>query len=116
MDKLLLYILTFLVVYTFYYLFSIRNKKQLTKFIKGTEVTYLKNKYKLNVKEVGSKKIAILVSLANTFVISNTALLVSIMDEFIDTSFAILISPIIIVPMTALVYRVLGKYLVKEVK
>ena len=116
MDKILLYILTFTTVYALYYLFSVRNKKQITKFMKGTEVIYLKNKYKLNVKEMGSKKIAMLVALANTFVISNTAVLVSIMDEYMSTSVAILISPIIIVPMTALVYRLLGKYLVKEVE
>jgi hypothetical protein len=114
MDKLTLYISTFIFVYAAYYFFSIKNEKKLTKFMKGAEIGYLKSKYKLDIKQIGSNKLSMLVALANTFIISNTALLVSIMDEYTSTTIAILISPIIIVPMTALVYRMLGNYLSKK--
>ena len=51
MKPVILFLIMFIVVFLIYYLFVIRRKKYLYKFINGKEVSYLKKVYKINIKE-----------------------------------------------------------------
>ena len=46
MDKLIWFVVVFLLIYLFYLFFVILRKKKLSKFKSGVEVTILEKKYK----------------------------------------------------------------------
>ena len=51
MFSLILFLVTFVVLFLIYLLFVIRRGKYLDKFIKGKEISYLKKVYKIKLKE-----------------------------------------------------------------
>ncbi len=109
--KLLVLLVTFLIVFLIYYLFVIRREKYLDKFIKGKEVLYLKKVYKLKIKKEDYKKIAYIVALTNSFIISITIFIVSFFKNFF---IQILIGFVIVMVLIIVSYHLIGKILNKN--
>lgn len=108
--RLLVFLGTFLTVFLIYYLFVIRRKKYLDKFIKGKEVLYLKKVYKLKIKEDDYKKIAYIIALTNSFIISITIFIVSFFKYFFVQ---LLIGFVIVMVLIVVSYHIIGKTLKK---
>ncbi len=113
MRELIIYIITFLVAYLFYFVFVLCRKSVLKKFPEGKEMRYLKIKYKVSVNEKNLKKIANRICLVNSFILATTVYIVCLFDNFI---LGLLIS---VIPLTLLIlicYHILGMHYGKRGK
>ena len=103
MKELILYFITFVLIYLFYVIFVLNRKNVLKKFPDGKEMTYLK--YNVKVNENNIKKIANSVFLANAFILSTTVYIVSLFDRFV---LRILIGFITLVMLILVLYHFIG--------
>ena len=113
MKEILFSLIIFVIIYLFYIVCVITRKNKLDKLMTGMEVMYLKKRYKLSLKKVSKKKIANLIALTNSFIVSITVLLVSIIDNYI---LKLMIAFIILVPLIILGYHLIGLYLKRSEK
>ncbi len=111
MEELILFCLTFLLIYLIYFIFVIKRKNALENISKTTEVMYLKKRYKLKKIKLSNKKLANIIALSNSFIISFTVFIVSIISNLI---LKILIAMIIMIPFILIVYHFIGLYLKKK--
>lgn len=111
MKELILFCLTFLFIYLIYFIFVIKRKSALANFSRTTEVMYLKKRYKLKKIKLSNKKLANIVALSNSFIISFTVFIVSIISNLI---LQIVIAMIVMIPLILIVYHFIGLYLKKK--
>lgn len=105
MKELILYFITFVLIYLFYAIFVLNRKNVLKKFPDGKEMTYLKYKYNVKINENNIKKIANSVFLANAFILSTTVYIVSLFDSFV---LRILVGFITLVMLILVLYHFIG--------
>ena len=105
MKELILYFITFVLIYLFYVIFVLNRKNVLKKFPDGKEMTYLKYKYNVKVNENNIKRIANSVFLANAFILSTTVYIVSLFDSFV---LRILVGFITLVMLILVLYHFIG--------
>ncbi len=105
MKELILYFITFVLIYLFYVIFVLNRKNVLKKFPDGKEMTYLKYKYNVKVNENNIKRIANSVFLANAFILSTTVYIVSLFDRFV---LRILVGFITLVMLILVLYHFIG--------
>lgn len=111
MFSLLLFLVTFVVVFLIYLLFVIRRGKYLNKFVKGREVSYLKKVYKIKIKETDYKSISILVALTNSFIIATSVAIVSLFKNiFIE----IVVGFVTVMALILICYHIIGTIYKKE--
>ncbi|MDO4962722.1 MAG: hypothetical protein Q4E75_01275 [bacterium] len=111
MEEIILYIITFVLIYLFYVVFVLSRKNVLKKFPDGKEITYLKYKYNVKVNDSNLKSIANSVFLANSFILSTTVFVVTrFKNIFLELIFGI----ITLVVLLLVIYHIIGKYLNKK--
>ena len=98
----------FIIIYLFYYIAVISKSKKLDKLMEGMEITYLKRRYNLSLKKINKKRIANVIALTNSFIVSVTILLVSIVGNHI---LKLMMAFIILVPLIIISYHIIGLYL-----
>lgn len=113
MEKLILFPITFIVVYFVYYFLVIRKEDKLIKLKKSTEFMYLKNIYKVDFKQYDFKWLAKTVILTNCLIISLVVTIVSFIDSIVVM---LLVGFVILIPTILIVYYLLSKYLKARVK
>ena len=111
MFSLILFIVTFVVVFLVYLLFVIRRSKYLDKFINGKEITYLKRVYKIKIKESDYKSIAKLLAITNSFIIACSVTIVSLFKNLI---LEILVGFATVMVLILICYHIIGKLYQKE--
>ena len=92
--------------YLAYFIFVIRRKKYLDRFMVGKEVAYLKKVYKIKIKENDYKRVANLIALSNSFVI---ALAVTIVSLFKNIFLQIFIGFACVLVLILICYHIIGK-------
>lgn len=113
MDKLIWFIVVFLVIYLFYLFFVILRKKKIAKFRKGVEVSILEKKYKVDIDKIGIKKIAHIVSFTNALIIATTFVIIDFFDNII---IKLMLSFVVLMILIFMSYSLIGKILRKKVK
>ena len=114
MKYILIFVVSFLIIYFLYYLIVVRRKKGLEAFKTGKQVMFFKNAYKLDLKKLDYKKFANSLSLVNAFIIASTVTIIEFIDGLI---LQLLVGFVILIPMTLICYYILGKtYKKKEGK
>lgn len=111
MKEVVFSLIVFAVLYLFYFLTVIIKKAKLDKFMEGTEVSYLKKRYKLSLKNVKPKVLANIIAITNSLIISMTLLVVVLIDNYILKLF---VAFIILVPTIILCYHIIGTWLKKR--
>lgn len=109
MDAVVLFLGAFVVIFLIYFIFVLRRKKYLDKFINGKEITYLKYRYKVKVTDKNKKSLSTLVALADSFIMALTfSAVMTIMD---DKNFLLylLFSMISVVVLILIIYHIIGK-------
>ena len=111
MKELILYFLTFIIAYLFYLIFVIKRKNVLKKFPDGKEMRYLKYKYGIKINDKNLKKIANVVCLANSFILSTTVYVICLFDNlFIE----IVVGIVTLVILMLGLYHIIGTYYKKK--
>ena len=107
MEEVVIWFLTFILVYLVYYLFVIKKNKKSGKFKTSSEVIYLEKKYNVKMDVLGENKLVKLVALTNSFVIATTVSFISIFDNLI---IQVLVGFIFLVIIILIVYHIIGKH------
>ena len=113
MNYVILFVVTFLIVYLLYLLTVILNKKKLEKFKKSNQALYFIKKYKIKVDDNNVKLLAHLVALSNAFIMSTAIVLVELVPNFI---LKILVAFLVIMPLILILYHMVGKIMLKRGK
>lgn len=111
MNHIVNFTVSFIIVYLFYLITVIIQKKRYGEFKKGSQVMYFVNKYKLNLDNINIKKLINILSLTNSFIIAITFTLVLLFDNYI---IQLLVGFVIIIIITLICYSFIGLYLKKE--
>ena len=110
MEQVILFILTYLCVFIIYYFYIIKkNKKRGKKKI--IEVTYLVNRYKLDLDKINMKKLLLIISLVSSLDISLAVTIVLLFDSYV---LKILVALILMFPIIIISYGIIGKYYQKR--
>ena len=113
MEKITTFLITFLIVYLLYFFLVILNKKKMDKYKDNVYVSYLVSVYHLDKEKLPIKKLAYIISLINSFIISFTFAEVVIVENYL---FKMLLSLAIMILLTLFIYYILGKNLQKRYK
>ena len=113
MQEVLFSLVVFVVIYLFYLITVITRKKKLDKLMEGMEVTYLKKRYKLSLRNINKKLIGNLIAFTNSFIVSITVLIVSVIENYI---LKLMVAFIILVPCIIIAYHLIGLYLKRSEK
>lgn len=111
MKFVIIFVVSFLIVYLAYLLTVILNKKKLEKFKESNQVLIFVKRYKLKITDSNVKLLAHLVALANAFIIALAITVVELVSNFI---LKILVAFIIIMPLILILYSLIGKYMLKR--
>ena len=113
MQDILFSLIIFIIIYLFYLLAVITRPKKLDKLMEGIEVTYLKSRYRLSLKNVNKKKLANAIALTNSFIVSITVLFVSLIKNYI---LKLMVGFVILVPTIILAYHLIGLHFKRSEK
>ena len=116
-KKLILFLIMFTVVYLAYYIFVIRsyNKKngKKNKIEERVEISYLVNKYKVDLKKIDMKSLLWDISFVNSFIIAFTVVIIGL-DIIKEYVWKILIGFVVLIPLILIGYKLLGLKYTKE--
>lgn len=113
MGEVIIYIVTFLVIFLFYLFFVILRKKKLEKFKQNMYVEYLVRVYKLDINRIRIKDLALAVALVNSFIIATTVFILGFIDHMI---LKFLLGFLVLIPLQLLMYHIVGKIFEKRFK
>lgn len=108
MKEIITFFIVFIIVYLLYLFLVILNKKRISKYKDSNYVTFLVNRYNLDIDKLPIKKVANRISLANSFIISFTFAIVMIIDNNI---LRMILALAIIIPLMLFIYHLIGKSL-----
>ena len=111
MKYLILFVVTFLIVYLLYLGTVVFNKKKIKKFSKSNQVIFFVKKYGIKVDDNNLKELANLVSLANAFIIGFTITVIELIPNFI---LKVLVAFPIIIILILVSYDIIGKTMLKR--
>ena len=111
MKELIIFIVTFILIYLAYYLFVIKRKKSLLKWKNGKEMTYLTKIYKLKIEDNNLKKIAKIIALDNSFIVALTLFIISFLKNFF---IQLILGFVILCGLILLTYHIIGKHYQKK--
>lgn len=111
MEKLFLFTIIFILIYFFYLITVITNKKKMKTFIDTNQCLYFKNRYKLNFNKINIKLFAHLIALTNSFII---ALTFTLTEEINNLILRLLIAFLILIILILLLYHFIGIIYIKK--
>ena len=111
MKYLLLFIISFLIIYFIYFFLVVRRDKGIEAFKKGKQVLFFKNAYGLDLDNLDYKKFAQSLSLVNAFIVAFTVTVIEFIDGYI---LKLLVGFVILIPLILICYYMLGKIYKKK--
>lgn len=111
MQELVLFIMTFVIVFIIYKVFIVKQNKRRNSKKRPVEVNYLIYKYNIDIKKVNYKNLLNVISLVSSFDISLIVSLVSLCNSFVLKLTIVIIG---IIPLYLISYYFVGKYYVKK--
>ena len=111
MDKILLFLICFIIVYLVYYLVIVSRKKGIEAFKQGKQLLFFKNAYNLDIRHLNYKKFANSLALVNAFIIAFTVTVIEFFDSYIVK---LLVGFVILIPLILICYYILGRIYKKK--
>ena len=111
MEEVVLFIITFLLVYIFYQVFIIKVGKRRNSKKRPAEVNYLIYKYNIDIKKLDYKKFLNVVAITSSLDISLIVSLVSITKSML---IQLVLALVIVIPLFLLSYHLVAKYYIKK--
>lgn len=106
MKYILIFIISFTIIYLTYFIVIINRKKGLESFKKGRQLEFFIKTYKLDIKKINIKQFANSLSLTNSLIIALTLTLLELIDNLI---IKLLLCVIILTTLMLIMYNHLGK-------
>lgn len=113
MDKVITFFIVFIIIYLLYLFLVILNKNKIEKYKDNSYVNFLVKTYNLDKNKLPIKKLAHIISLTNSFIISFVFVIITYVDNF---TLKMLLAFAILIPLMLLMYYIIGKNLQKKYK
>ena len=107
MEKLILFVIVFVILYLFYLLFVILRTNKLEKFLTSNYVKIITIKYKVNLNKINKKKFANTIVLTNSFIIALTLTITEFVQDFI---LKLLLALAVMILLIIIIYPIIGKH------
>ncbi len=107
------FILTFIIIYLFYYFFTIKKCKKNKKYV-PVEVNLIITIYKIDVKKIDLYKMIKIVCLITSFIISISVVLIMSLSK--NNILSLIIGSILSLVLAIIIYSFIGKYYKKKNK
>lgn len=111
MKQLILTLFVFAIIYLAYFIFVICSKSKMEEFGNNVYLKFLIKKFSLNIKKMDLKKMAHIIALCNSFIISFTFFITEIADNFI---YKMILGCASLFLLELIVYLLVGKILSKK--
>ena len=111
MNFILVFFISFIIIYLTYFIIVINRKKGLDSFKKGKQLGFFIKTYKLDKNKLDIKKFANALSLTNSFIIAFTLTILELFDNLI---IKLLICVIILIILMLIMYSFLGNLYKKK--
>lgn len=111
MEYIKWFLIAFIIIYLFYFVTVILQKKKYEKFKSSNQVMFFVNRYKLNVQKLNIVKFIKIISFTNSFVIALTFAIATLVDNYM---LMLLIGFVTVIPLMLLSYHIVGLYFKKE--
>lgn len=107
MKEFILFLMTFIMIFIVYKVFIVRKYKKKDTKKQLPEVSYLINKYHIDLDKISYKRLLNIVSIVSSF---DIALLVSLSLLADNVFIEMIIALILVVPIILISYSLIGKY------
>ena len=111
MKEVILFLLTYLIVFIIYKFLVTRKIKKRTKKNQPTEVDFLVKKYNIDLKKVDYNKLILLISITTSLDITIVVTIIAAVKSFL---LAIILGLLLPVPLILISYHVIGFYYKKK--
>ena len=111
LEELILFILTFLLIFIIYELFLVRKAKKDKRRKKPIEVNYLIGKYNLDINKLNYRRLLNIISVVSAFDISLVVTIVSLFNNFL---FQLLVGFVLIMLLIIVSYDIVGRIYKKK--
>ncbi|MBO5096227.1 MAG: hypothetical protein J6B98_05070 [Bacilli bacterium] len=111
MEYIKWFLIAFIIVYLFYFVTVILQKKRYEKFKSSNQVMFFVKKYKLNIKKLNISKFIKVISFTNSLIIALTFTIAITVENYI---LILLIGLVTVIPLMLLAYHIVGTYFKKE--
>lgn len=111
MKYLLIFMISFVVIYLLYFIVIVSRKKGLESFKNGKQFEFFVKKYELNKSKLNIKSFANSFAFINAFII---ALTFTILELFNNLVLKLVLCVFILVPLMLIMYNFLGRHYKKK--
>ena len=111
MKDIMLFFMSFMLIYFVYQLFIVRKAKRKNAKKKPIEVVYLVNKYKLDLDKINYKLLLQCISIVSSLDISLLLSVVCLVDNYF---YRIILIIVLIIPIILFSYHIVGVYYVRK--
>ena len=111
MEYIKWFLIAFIIVYLFYFVTVILQKKKYEKFKSSNQVMFFVKKYKLDIKKLNISKFIKIISFTNSLIIALTFTIAITVENYI---LILLIGLVTVIPLMLLAYHIVGTYFKKE--
>ena len=111
MKYVVMFVVSFLVVYLAYLFTVILNNKKLKKFKTSNQALYFVKRYNVKVDDKNVKLLANLIALSNAFIISTTLVIIELVSNYI---LKVLVAFVVIIPLILVLYHIVGLVMLKR--
>lgn len=113
MKYMVIFLISFSLVYLFYLLTVIIRKKKTSKFLQSNQVMYFVKRYNLDVNKININQFMQTISITNSFIVSVAFTFTFLTDHFL---LGMLIGLVVLIPLMLICYSLIGNYYKKEGK
>lgn len=107
------FIISFIIVYLFYFITVVLQKKRYDKFKQSNQVMYFVRRYNIDINKVNMRKFTNVIALSNSFVIASAFTATFLVKNIF---LQLLVGLLVLIPLMLLVYHLIGVNLQKQVK
>lgn len=111
MNYVIYFLLAFIIVYLFYFVTVIIQKKKYNKFKKSNQVMYFVRRYKINPDKLNMAVFTNVLGLTNAFIIAAAFVPTFLVNNFI---LQLLIGLVVLIPLMLITYHIIGKHYQKK--
>ena len=114
MRYLIEFIISYFFIFIIYYIFITRRYNKYNKNKLSADISYLTNKYKIDIKKFGYNKLLIIMSFINPFIMSIAVITMELLKT--NIIWQLLLGFLLLFPLIISIYGILGNILEKKYK
>ena len=105
------FLIAFFLVYLFYLVTVVLQKKRMDKFKTSNQILYFVKRYKLDVNKIDMTRFTNTLGLANAFIVATAFITTFLVDNYL---LMLLVGLIVLIPLILIIYHIIGKIYIRK--